>query len=478
MPDNNDSAVVLLNIKGSENTSQEFKDKVVQIASRLKTNPNFLMAVMAFESAGTFRSDIKNPASNATGLIQFMPKTAKGLGTTLDKLAALTPVEQLDFVEAHFKPFTGKLATIEDVYMTVLFPAAVGKGSEFVLFRKGTIAFQQNSGLDVDQDGLITVADATTKVKLILHAAQAGTGVELRRGATGPEVEKLQDELVELGHLRLEDKAAGPGKFGPRTEIAVKEFQRDNNLAPNGIYGLETRAAMQQIHTGVKHGDTGNVVHGLQKRLIKLGNITESQVATGPKKFGPKTETALKQFQQQHGLEQTGVLLPVTYKALHRAAPLPPPPNGNNATAIDTVLPESGPGFRTYSREAGGADQFARAATINNLLQLAAAWDTENPGLKISIGNLSRRGGGPFPGHKSHKDGRDADLRPLRHSGEPGPTNIKDPSYDHALTRKLVLLIRRLFPGVKIFFNDPILVAAKLTQLVPSHNDHLHVRFR
>ncbi len=39
------------------------------------------MAAMAFESARTFSADIVNKASGATGLIQFMPKTAEGLGT-------------------------------------------------------------------------------------------------------------------------------------------------------------------------------------------------------------------------------------------------------------------------------------------------------------------------------------------------------------------------------------------------------------
>src|ERR1044071_1211337 len=75
--------VILLDVPGSENVSQAFKDKVVKIASDLGTNPNFLMAVMSFESGATFRPSVKNMAgSGAVGLIQFMPATATGLGTT------------------------------------------------------------------------------------------------------------------------------------------------------------------------------------------------------------------------------------------------------------------------------------------------------------------------------------------------------------------------------------------------------------
>ena len=45
-------------------------------------NPDFLLACMAFESGMSFCSSIRNAASGATGLIQFMPSTARGLGTT------------------------------------------------------------------------------------------------------------------------------------------------------------------------------------------------------------------------------------------------------------------------------------------------------------------------------------------------------------------------------------------------------------
>jgi hypothetical protein len=57
------------------------------------------MAAMAFETGETFSPSIKNKASGATGLIQFMRSTAKGSGTTTAALAEMTAVDQLDFVE-------------------------------------------------------------------------------------------------------------------------------------------------------------------------------------------------------------------------------------------------------------------------------------------------------------------------------------------------------------------------------------------
>lgn len=59
----------------------------------------------------------------------------------------------------------------------------------------------------------------------------------LRRGDEGPEVEKLQERLRELGF----DAA---GRFGPVTELAVRRFQESRGLLPDGIVGPITRGAL------------------------------------------------------------------------------------------------------------------------------------------------------------------------------------------------------------------------------------------
>ncbi|WP_299296230.1 peptidoglycan-binding protein [uncultured Tateyamaria sp.] len=151
---------------------QAFNDKVIAIAARLKCDPNHLMAVMAFETGERFTPDVKNAAgSGATGLIQFMPKTAIGLGTTTAKLAQMSAIDQLDFVEAHFKSVVGRRAmpALSDVYMAVLLPSAVGKLDSHVLFAKGTRAYDQNKGLDKNKNGKITKAEAAGKVQLKLE---------------------------------------------------------------------------------------------------------------------------------------------------------------------------------------------------------------------------------------------------------------------------------------------------------------------
>jgi hypothetical protein len=142
--------------------SPEFCHEVLEVSRRLGVQPNYLMAVMAFETAETFRADIRNAAgSGAVGLIQFMPGTAKLLGTSVSALMEMTPVQQLKYVEAYFEPYRGRLRTLMDVYMAVLYPAAIGKGGAFVLFKAPYIAYRQNAGLDWDKDDHITVAEAT-----------------------------------------------------------------------------------------------------------------------------------------------------------------------------------------------------------------------------------------------------------------------------------------------------------------------------
>lgn len=123
---------------------------------------------MAWESAETFRADIKNAAgSGATGLIQFMPSTALSLGTSTTKLARMTPEDQLNYVYKYFKPYKGRLKTLDDVYMAILWPKAIGKDPHTALWDRATkpTTYRQNAGLDANKDGRITKAEAAYKVR-------------------------------------------------------------------------------------------------------------------------------------------------------------------------------------------------------------------------------------------------------------------------------------------------------------------------
>jgi hypothetical protein len=153
-------------IAWGKKVSPEFKAKVVKISGELGIDPSHLMACMAFETGETFSPSIRNGAgSGATGLIQFMPSTARGLGTSTDALAGMTAVQQLDYVKKYFQSSKGRLKTLEDVYMAILYPAAIGKDKDSTLFAEGTTAYRQNSGFDANRDGKITPAEVSAKVR-------------------------------------------------------------------------------------------------------------------------------------------------------------------------------------------------------------------------------------------------------------------------------------------------------------------------
>lgn len=146
----------------------KFKAKVIDVTTRLKTEPDWLMTCMAFETGERFKSNVVNQQSNATGLIQFMKKTALGLGTTLEKLAKMTEVEQLEYVYKYFQKYTTKLKSVSDFYMCILWPIAAGKPEDYVLFRKDDVdapkLYIQNKGLDFNKDGLIVKREVCDKI--------------------------------------------------------------------------------------------------------------------------------------------------------------------------------------------------------------------------------------------------------------------------------------------------------------------------
>lgn len=134
---------------------------------------NDLMTCMAWESGRSFRPDVANMAgSGAVGLIQFMPDVAEALGTSTAALARMTAEQQLDWVAKYFAPHRGRLGGLSDLYMAILWPAAIGKPDDCVLFDKADQAhparYRQNAGLDVNHDGKVTKREAAAKVAALL----------------------------------------------------------------------------------------------------------------------------------------------------------------------------------------------------------------------------------------------------------------------------------------------------------------------
>ena len=137
-----------------------FLAKVTEIAAKLKIQPDWLMIVMKMESG--INHQAVNPIGGATGLIQFMPATARGLGTSTEALKAMSNVQQIEYVYKYFAPYSGRLKSVTDLYTVTFFPVALGKPDSYVLqtptLHADTIA-AQNPVFDLNRDKQITLGE-------------------------------------------------------------------------------------------------------------------------------------------------------------------------------------------------------------------------------------------------------------------------------------------------------------------------------
>jgi hypothetical protein len=168
----------LLPFAGLAATSARFRGLVDTMAADLGTDPNWILAVMRRESGYDPRA--RNAGTNATGLIQFMPATAKIFKTTVDELASLTREDQAHFVWRFYRPHRGKLVRPVDVYLATFAPAFIGGADDQILFAapsggctaKPRSAYCANLPLDADKSGAIEVRDlARLMAQEIIDAA-------------------------------------------------------------------------------------------------------------------------------------------------------------------------------------------------------------------------------------------------------------------------------------------------------------------
>lgn len=132
-------AAVVTSLKTSKTGRALMRDpafamRTGEIANNLGVQPMDLFRVMNKESGLNPRA--RNPYSGASGLLQFMPRTAQGLGTSVEEIRSMPAIEQLDFVEKFFHPYRHKIHSYEDLYLATFFPAALGKPDDAILQTK------------------------------------------------------------------------------------------------------------------------------------------------------------------------------------------------------------------------------------------------------------------------------------------------------------------------------------------------------
>lgn len=147
----------------------------------------------------------------------------------------------------------------------------------------------------------------------------------LQKGSKGEYVTKLQTILVQKGY----DPKGVDGVFGAGCDAAVKQFQKDNNLTPDGIVGQKTWDVLLNSGTvkpatvskkkdvskypTIKKGSKGNYVKELQNLLVQKGYDPKGVDGV----FGAGCETAVKKYQKDHKLTADGIVGQKTWNSLY-----------------------------------------------------------------------------------------------------------------------------------------------------------------
>jgi hypothetical protein len=175
--------------QGGQGGGGDFMAQVNEVSGRLGINPANLLAVMRSESSLNPRA--VNSSTGASGLIQFMPRTAQSLGTSVEAIRQMSAAEQMPYVERFFRSVRLPAgASAGKLYAYVFLP---GRANREVLTQSGENFYEANRGLDVDRDGRITIADLDARLMRFgavggaatMQAAAGGAGGALAAAGTG-----------------------------------------------------------------------------------------------------------------------------------------------------------------------------------------------------------------------------------------------------------------------------------------------------
>lgn len=231
-----------------------FMGKVNAVSTDLGINPNDLLRVIEFETAKSFSPSVRPYAkdgkriSSAVGLIQFLESTAEGLGTTTEALSNMTAAEQMDFVGKYLAPFKGKIKNFGDVYMAVHWPAAVGKDEAYVMYEKGSKAYEGNKNLDTNGDGTVTRGETIARVI-------SGTGGGTMTTPYTAEAEKMIQPGAQLLPPELTGGATAPSPISATpTQPMPEQAPTASPTLPEAVQGQQPTEVKTAANTPIDQG--------------------------------------------------------------------------------------------------------------------------------------------------------------------------------------------------------------------------------
>lgn len=88
---------------------------------------------------------------------------------------------------------------------------------------------------------LIRIASVCMAAAMAFSPINASAASLLKKGSSGTEVKMVQTSLKELGYFTYPRTT---GYYGSVTEKAVKRFQKDHGITPDGVIGKQTKGAL------------------------------------------------------------------------------------------------------------------------------------------------------------------------------------------------------------------------------------------
>jgi hypothetical protein len=193
----------------------EFFNEAKRISNRLGIRVEDLYKVMWKESGINIHAI--NKQSRATGLIQFMPTTAAGMGTSIEEIYNMTPVQQLKLVERFYAPYAGRLKDYVDLYLVTFYPYALGKGDDFVF---GSQSKSSTAKEKVRDQNKVIAKFSTREDKLIDNKA-------FRAYVLSP-----TPAWIDTISQRMEQSAAGPSEQPKQQPQGKESGERTAELSP------------------------------------------------------------------------------------------------------------------------------------------------------------------------------------------------------------------------------------------------------
>ena len=150
----------------------------------------------------------------------------------------------------------------------------------------------------------------------------------IQKGSSGPDAALVQtwlngvrDSCTWYGELTAD------GRFGTKSENAVKEFQLKNSMNMDGKVGANTWNVLYAKYSAkhgltvpypgivIRTGSSGGTIRLIQQKLNSLG-----ERITTDGKFGAKTAAAVQRFQRRNGLSADGAVGKATWEKLFPAS--------------------------------------------------------------------------------------------------------------------------------------------------------------